>query len=74
MLSRYVPCSFTLPPAPVNACTIFVPDVMPEPLNVWPVATAPDVIPVTVKMLPEIEPVNDAPTKFAVDGLGPIVY
>ena len=47
---------------------------MPDPLNVWPTATAPDVMPDTVKTLPVIDALNDAPTKFAVDGLGPMVY
>ena len=47
---------------------------MPVPFNVCPCAIAPLVIPVTVKILPEIEPVKTEPIKLAVDGVGPIVY
>ena len=40
---------------------IVVPDVMPEPANTCPMRTEPDATALTVKVVAEIEPVNDAP-------------
>ena len=63
VLSVYVPrAPEAFCPAPVKKLEITVPAAMPAPVMVWPMAMAPVVIAVTVRMKPEMDPVKVAPT------------
>ena len=52
----YVPA----PPVPVPKAVITVALVTPKPNKAWLIPIVPDVTAVTVKVVPEIEPVNKA--------------
>ena len=60
LLTLYVPT----PPDPVPKDSMIVSSEMPEPVMVCPTTSVPEATTVTVKTVPEIEPVTEAVVEF----------